>query len=329
MVNGSVKKKFLVCGSGSIGIRHIENLLLLKQDVYVWQERKNHSKKFKIKFPKIKIIKSLDKAINSSDAVIIANSTHKHVKVLKKTLKHDKNIYIEKPISNNMKYIKKLLPLTKNKIIEVGYQLRNHPNLIFLKKILTNKKLKVYSYRFVMGHDLRLWRKNHDYKNSYTSDLKKGGGALLELIHQIDLALWFFGPIKKIVGERSKVSDLKIKADDLTNLIIVHKNGIAGQIQLDMVSPIYRCEAEILTQKNIFTWKYNKGIILKENSKKKTVIHKVNKSFNRNSLFVDSMKNFILRINNKNKSPTCNFKDGLSSLIAVDKIKKNYLKKFK
>ena len=173
-----------------------------------------------------------------------------------------------------------------------------------------------------MGHDLKFWRKKHNYSKSYTSDLKKGGGALLELIHQIDLAIWFFGPIKKIIGVRSKVSNLNINADDLTNIIIVHKNAVAGQIQLDMISPVYRCEAEILTKKSIFTWLYNKGIIFKDNSRKKIIIHNTHKSFKRNDFFIKSMLNFINRVNNYKIKPICSFEDGIKSLIAANEINK-------
>jgi predicted dehydrogenase len=322
MVNFLVKKKFLVCGTGSIGVRHIKNLLKLKQEVYVWREQKDKRQEINKIFPKIKIFTSLNKAIKFSDAVIIANSTHNHIKVLKKAIKYKRHAYIEKPVSNNIKDIKKLLISTKKIIIEVGYQFRNHPNLIYLKKILEKKKTKIFGYRFVMGHDLKFWRKKHNYSKSYTSDLKKGGGALLELIHQIDLAIWFFGPIKKIIGVRSKVSNLNINADDLTNIIIVHKNAVAGQIQLDMISPVYRCEAEILTKKSIFTWLYNKGIIFKDNSRKKIIIHKTHKSFKRNDLFIKSMLNFINRVNNYKIKPICSFEDGIKSLIAANEINK-------
>ena len=315
-------KKFLVCGSGSIGVRHIKNLLKLKQEVYIWREQKNKNKQLKKIFPEIKIFTSLEKAIKFSDAVIIANSTHNHIRVLKKALKYKRHAYIEKPVSNNTKDIKKLLIDTKKIIIEVGYQFRNHPNLIYLKKILRIKTTKVFSYRFVMGHNLKFWRKNHNYNKSYTSDFKKGGGALLELIHQIDLAIWFFGPIKKIIGARSKVSNLNINAEDLANIIILHKNGVAGQIQLDMISPVYRCEAEILTKKSVFTWLYNKGVIIKNNNRKKIIIHKTPKSFKRNDLFLKSMLNFINRVNNYKIKPICSFEDGIKSLIAANEVNK-------
>ena len=109
MKRNLVKKKFLVCGTGSIGVRHIKNLLKLKQDVYIWREQKDKRKELNKIFPEIKIFTSLDKAIKFCDAVIIANSTHNHIKILKKAIKYKCHAYIEKPISNNIKHIKNKL----------------------------------------------------------------------------------------------------------------------------------------------------------------------------------------------------------------------------
>ncbi len=317
-----LKKYFLVCGTGSIGQRHIENLISLNENIIIWRERKKKNLELKKKFPGIKYFEKLNKALKFCDAVIICNSTNKHIGILKSAIKLKKHFYIEKPISNKIEDLNKINLSPKNVIGEVGYQFRSHPNLIFLKNKLRKSNSKIFSYRFVMGHNLKFWRKNHKFTESYTNDVKKGGGALFELIHQVDLAIWLFGPIKKVTGYRSKVSRLKINADDLSNLILIHKNGIAGQIQLDMVSPLYRCEAEIVTSKEILLWSYTDGKITQRNKKKNKIIHKLTKSFKRNDLFINSMKHFVERVYNKKKVPLCDLKEGSKSLIAIDSINK-------
>ena len=319
------KKYFLVCGTGSIGQRHIENLISLKQKIVIWREKKKKNLELKKRFPGIKYFDDLNTALKFCNAVIICNSTNKHINILKSAIKLKKHFYIEKPISNRIEDLKKINLTPKNIIGEVGYQFRSHPNLIFLKKKLREKNSKIFSYRFAMGHNLKFWRKNHNFLESYTSDVNKGGGALFELIHQVDLAIWLFGPVKKITGYRSKVSKLKIKADDLSNLILIHKNGIAGQIQLDMISPIYRCEAEIVTNKEILLWSYKEGKIIQKTKKRDKIIHKLNKSFKRNDLFINSMKHFIDRVYKKKKIPLCDLKEGSKSLIAINSINKKLI----
>ena len=46
-MKNSLKKYFLVCGTGSIGQRHIKNLISLKEKIVIWRERKK--KKLRIK----------------------------------------------------------------------------------------------------------------------------------------------------------------------------------------------------------------------------------------------------------------------------------------
>lgn len=319
------KKYFLICGTGSIGQRHIKNLTNLNEKILIWRERKEKNFELKKRFPGIKYFESLNKALKFCDAVIICNSTNKHIKILKSAINLKKHFYIEKPISNKTEDLNKINLSPKNIIGEVGYQFRSHPNLIFLKNKLKKSNSKIFSYRFAMGHNLKFWRKKHKFTESYTNDVNKGGGALFELIHQVDLAIWLFGPIKKITGYRSKVSRLNIKADDLSNLILIHKNGVAGQIQLDMVSPLYRCEAEIVTDKEILLWSYTEGKITQKSEKNNKVIHKLSKSFNRNDLFINSMKNFVDRVYKKKKVPLCDLKEGSKSLIAINSINKKLI----
>lgn len=317
------KNKILVCGAGSIGKRHIENLIIFNQKVIVWRERKEKNNEILKKY-KIPVTNDLESAIKDSDAIIIANATDKHLKIINKAIKYKKNMYIEKPISNSMRGVKSLINNTKKLKVEVGFQLRNHPNLVFLRKIINRSKLKsVYYYRFSMGYRLDLWRKRTDYRKSYTSDHSRGGGALFELIHQIDLAIWMFGPIKSFKSYQTNIGPFKIKGDDLTHLILIHENGISGQIVVDMVNPVYKCDAEIVTNKSVYTWNYTDGNIKRKFGNKEKVIHSVTKSFNRNKLFKDHMHNFLKMISKKtNTPPICKLNDAIESLEIASKVKK-------
>jgi predicted dehydrogenase len=87
---------------------------------------------------------------------------------------------------------------------------------------------------------------------------------MYDLVHQIDIAVWLFGPVKYVFANLARRSKLKINADDFTNLILIHKNGVTGQIQLDMVSPAYRGENEIVTKDNVFYLNLISGAFIKK-----------------------------------------------------------------
>ena len=148
---------------------------------------------------------------------------------------------------------------------------------------------------------------------------------MFDLVHQIDLAIWFFGPAYEVFAGLDKRSNLDIKADDFANLVLVHKNGISGQIQLDMVSPSYRGENEIITNKDVFHFNLVNGKLIKKRKKINKVIFEVSKKFDRNDLFVSQMKYFLKRLVNNELKPSCSLSEGIHSLnvLLAAKLDKN------
>ena len=100
------------------------------------------------------------------------------------------HIYCEKPIVESPL---KLLKIKKeinnyNSLFYVGFQLRSSKTVNFMTNIISNKKKdKLLNYRSYVGQDLKSWRPKRDYRDTHSYVKKKGGGVLLELIHEIDL----------------------------------------------------------------------------------------------------------------------------------------------
>ena len=128
--------KIAIIGYGSIGKRHIQNLLNIKNIEIVICTKQN------IKNPnikKIKIVKSMLECIKERpDIGIIANETSKHVKAANELAKQGVDIFIEKPLSNSINDIK-LLKKTiekQNIISQMGCNFRFHPCIIKMKEIV-------------------------------------------------------------------------------------------------------------------------------------------------------------------------------------------------
>ena len=75
----------------------------------------------------------------------------------------------------------------------VGYNLRFHPVLIYLKQFLIRKK--IFSINVISHSYLPNWRKIN-YRHSISANKKLGGGVLLELSHELDYLKWIFKNIK-------------------------------------------------------------------------------------------------------------------------------------
>ena len=91
----------LVVGYGSIGKRHIQNLLNFK-NVNIFVLTKRSQDNF-LKQNKIQVFNSLKNALYENiDVAIIANTTDRHVKTSYLLAKSGVDLLIEKPLSNNL-----------------------------------------------------------------------------------------------------------------------------------------------------------------------------------------------------------------------------------
>lgn len=312
-------KKVLVCGAGSIGKRHIANLLCLGAEVSVWRTRSSLLSEIACEFP-VQTYVDLSKAIQLAEAVVVATATDQHVDIATEVLQSERALFIEKPLSHNWSGIDNLCQLAKGMIVEVGCQFRAHPNLIALKRILSESGYGwPLTYRLAMGHRLDAWRPNQDYQQGYSANGVRGGGALFDLIHQIDIALWFFGPVVTVHGVFSTIGELNIKGDDVTNVLLTHQSGVTGHVQLDMVSPVYRCEAEVITNKAILRWLNQEGILRCQLAESEIIVDQVPESFDRNDLFLNHMAHFLKRLDDAALPALCTFEDGMAALqVAIE-----------
>ena len=298
-----MKKKILIIGFGSIGKRHalIFDKLKNVKKIFILSKYKNH---------KYTNVSNLEEArLVDPDIIIICSKTSDHyndLKLVEKTFKN-KTVLVEKPLFDKNKNFK----IKNNKII-VGYNLRYHPIIQFLKEKIKNKK--IFSVYIFCGSYLPHWRKGRNYKKSYSSSKKNGGGVLLDLSHEIDYIQWIFGKIRKINYENiKKISNLKIKSDDYVN-ILGNIKKISFSINLNYFTMLH--SREIFLDGKNFSVKANlidNTVKLIENGKKKHI------KFNADRNFTYKKQNYFLL--NNNFTVSSSFKEAKEIMVLIDKIR--------
>jgi predicted dehydrogenase len=304
----------LVCGAGSIGKRHIANLLQLGAKVSVWRKRSEMLDEVGREFP-VQVCSDLSNAIAEAEAVVVATATDQHVAIAAEALEAGRALFIEKPVSHDWVGIDDLRSYAEGKIVEVGCQLRAHKSLVGLALRLGRLQDGTpLTYKLAMGHRLDAWRPTQDYRQGYSASSSRGGGALFDLIHQIDIALWLFGPATEVQAVLAKLSDFAIEGDDIANLLVTHESGITGHIQLDMASPVYRCDVEVMTNKAIFRWSSSDWMLRRQSPDGETIVETVPEGFQRNDLFLAHIAHWLKRMDDTKLSPLCSFEDGVAAL---------------
>jgi len=298
-----LKYKILICGVGSIGERHLRNLLTLKyDDIILYRRANNPLRTINVDFP---VFTSLPIALEEKpDIAFICNPSHLHIQTAIDCAKAGCHLFIEKPLSNNLDGIDELNNIIqqKNKQVMIGYMLRFHPLLLQAKEWLSNKMIgKVIYARSQWGEYLPNWHPWEDYSNSYAANREMGGGAALTLSHDIDTMLWLFGKVKAVKGLANYNSNLKIKAEHAADILLDFKSGITANIHLDYFQKTAIRNLEVIGDKGKIYFDYFKNHISLIPCSDKGVdsIVKTEDRFERNDLFIDELKYFFSCLKNR------------------------------
>lgn len=234
--------RILIVGLGSIGKRHLRiareffpqnkiAVLRHKADPIV-PEHADYS------------FSSIDEALEfSPQMAVIANPATFHLSVAMELAKIGTHLLIEKPLSATTNGVAELLDVCReNKArLATGYNLRFLPSLQKFKTMLDDNVIgAVWSVRSEIGQFLPSWRQGTDYRQDVSAQHALGGGALLELSHELDYLRWIFGEVAWVQASLSKQSDLDIDVEDTAHLILgfhekSHEHPLIASVSLDFI----------------------------------------------------------------------------------------------
>ena len=316
--------KILVIGYGSIGKRHIKNLLSIPRiKVIVLTKQKSTDPILK----KCLVCTSLEKCIlEKPSAAIIANNTSNHIDISLKLAKEGIDLFIEKPLSNNIKNITQLSKIVKSKTLltMMGCNLRFHPCIKKIKQLIDKKTIgEILSVQVESGSYLPDWHPNENYQKSYAARNDLGGGVILTCIHEIDYLYWFFGMPYSIISQGGKYSNLKIDVEDLSLSIIKFPKNLLAELHLDYFQRPDIRKCKIIGSKGTIMWNSKSNQVKLYNSRKNDwTIKLAIKNYNRNDMYVDEMKHFLNCI--KQRKQTMNpLHEGIETLRIALSIKKS------
>ena len=283
-------KKILIIGYGSIGKRHVKNILdETSYEIIILTKRKD---KIQIDSNRVKIFHNLNDCLSEKPHIgFITNETAYHIEIATKLAKSGLDLFLEKPLSNSMDGIKSLQKIVKQKklITQMGYNLRFHESLIKTKKLLEQEKIgKIISVQAENGSYFPDWHPYEDYRLSYAGKKTLGGGIILTQIHDVDYLYWFFKNPKSVFSMSGKFSNLDITAEDYCASIIQFPKNITVELHLDFFQgPEFR-SFKIKGTNGILSWNsLDNKIRFYDNRKKEWRVIYTLKNFQRNKMYVN------------------------------------------
>jgi predicted dehydrogenase len=316
--------KYMIAGLGSIGRRHLRNLLTLgERDILLYRTHRSTLPEDELSgFP---VETDLQAALaHKPDAVIISNPTALHLDVAIPAAEAGCHLFLEKPVSHSLDRIDQLKQAVhlNNLHVLMGFQFRFHPGLHQITKLLSEKVVgEPVSVRAHWGEYLPDWHPWEDYHKGYSARPELGGGVVLTLCHPLDYLRWLFGEVAALWALTSNQGGLGLKVEDTAEIGLCFTSGVLGSVHLDFIQRPAAHWLEIIGTGGTTRWDYYQNTVetLTESvvSGQKPAISNQQSTIPlseiRNQMFVAEMRHFLDILRGKEK-PVCTLYDGIRAL---------------
>lgn len=321
--------KYLIAGLGSIGRRHMRNLIALgEKDIVLLRSRKATLPDDELAgYPvETDLREALKK--HKPDAVIVANPTSLHLETAIPAAEAGCHILLEKPISHSTEGLDQLetaVQKSGSKVL-VAFQFRFHPGLMRAKQLISDGEIgRVISAHVHFGEYLPAWHPWEDYRKGYAARSDLGGGVVLTQCHSLDYLPWLVGKVKSAWGLTAKLSDLEVDVEDTAKIGLRFEGGALGSLHLDFNQQPPSHHFEVIGTKGTIKWDLSDGAthIYRASPASLTIstglgikaggqweAYPLADGWERNVMFVEQMKHFVAVVNGE-AQPACTLEDGI------------------
>ena len=308
-----------IIGLGSIGRRHLRLISEIRPDIEIIVVRSGHGNACEEEKIASKTVYSISDAIKSGvQAAIVSSPATLHLEQSLRLVNNGVHLLIEKPLSHTSYGLDEFLKsVNDNSVVAmVGYVLRYDPGAIKFKNWLNSKAIgRILHARIECGSYLPDWRPGQNYRKSVSALFELGGGALLELSHELDYLHWFFGKPIDVQAQIRNSGTLNVNVEDQVDLLMTSKQGYSIVAQVDFIRRYVKRKCTVLTTEGELTWN-----AIKQNITWKTV-NKGSSSYDysnkRDYIYRTQIEVFIDCIENDN-APIVAVEDGINVLRLID-----------
>jgi predicted dehydrogenase len=317
--------KFLIAGLGSIGRRHMRNLIALGEtDIVLYRTRKATLPDDELAGYPVETDLPIALEKHEPDAVIVANPTALHLDVAIPAAKAGCALLLEKPLSHSMERIDELqtaVSQSGSKVL-VGFQFRFHPGMIRAKQLIADGEIgRVVSAHVHFGEYLPAWHPWEDYRKGYAARADMGGGVVLTQCHSLDYLPWLVGRVKSVWGFTAKLSDLDVDVEDTAKIGLRFENGALGSVHLDYNQQPPSHTFEVVGTKGSLQWNLSDGATrIYRAEKKEWEVYSLPAGWERNVMFLEAMKHFVAVTRGEGIS-SCPLEDGMRVMQLIEAIK--------
>jgi len=268
---------------------------------------------------------SLDEVLDfSPEIAIVANPAPYHISVSLPLARSGVHLLIEKPLSNTVEGIDELIGVcdSNNKVLQIGYNLRFLKSLQCFRDVIHTGSIgEVLSVRCEIGQYLPTWRPGTDYRKGVSARSDLGGGALLELSHELDMLRWVFGDVSWISSWMGHLSTLEIDVEDCVMLQLGLQSGAVAQVSMDLLRHDTTRICTAIGSKGSIRWDAISGTVSQFNVKKNIWQDLFSEETDRDYSYREQIRLFLSAIDGNQKvHDVADGNDGLAVMKLVESI---------
>lgn len=232
-------RRVLLVGLGSIGRRHLDCLGRVAPGSEVVALRRPGRGHADARPAGVFVVHDMAAALEMKPgAAIVATPAPDHVATASALIRAGVPVLVEKPLSIDLEGVDALIEAGRvgNVVLQVGYCLRFDPALAAARAAVAEGRIgRLLQLHVEVGQHLADWRLGTDYRTGVSARAEFGGGALLELSHEIDIARWFAGEATWVAAHLATSGVLEVDVEDTADLLVGFAGGTVGTVHLDMV----------------------------------------------------------------------------------------------
>ncbi|WP_339764471.1 Gfo/Idh/MocA family oxidoreductase [uncultured Sulfitobacter sp.] len=223
---------------GSIAKRHVKNLRLLHPDARILAV--SSSRTNTICPDGADAVVDIASVLRQSPRyAVVASPAPFHTGIASTLLGAGIPVLIEKPLSADYESARAFADSYSNQtapLVRVGYCLRFLSTAGMVRVLLEENRIgKIQNVASFVGQYLPHWRPGMDYRESVSARKEMGGGALLELSHELDLLNWFFNDLSLAHSWLRTGMGLGLEVEECADLALIRPDGCYLSVHLDFL----------------------------------------------------------------------------------------------
>lgn len=316
--------RVLIVGLGSIGQRHLRlaREIIPEADIRVLR----HQFGGEVPIGSSGCFSHIDEAVAFAPQIaVVANPAPFHIATAQALADAGVHLLIEKPLSVSLKGVEQLIESCQKQgtVLLIGYNLRYLQSLQRFRDLLSERVIgRVLSVRCEIGQYLPSWRPNSNYRIGVSARHDLGGGALLELSHELDYLRWIFGEVEWVKATLSRQSRLEIDVEDSAHLTLcflpaADGHRLIGAVNMDFIRHDFTRLCTAIGESGSLRWNGLNGVVEHFEAGAKEWLELFQHQQQRDDSYLAEWQHFLHCVNAKS-TPFVSGEEGLKVMQIID-----------